>query len=387
VRLRIFLSTAMAIAMVVAMAIVILAQPVAARADDVGTKRTRTRAAQAQVQGQLSLALASDAAVEAQVNRLTAAVATQQNQLGDAQRGETAAAAQLATANRWLADVTGRLDQTRRQLREVAVRSYMRPPQPLAAGWDVNAVARATALLSVAAASQVDAIDANRQAQRDRRQAQAERKGALDTAAGRAKVAADRAAQLSATQRAQQNVHAELQKRIDELRTESRLLAAQESSIEALIQEAAARAAPTQAGQPAGSGGFINGPGSASGLIWPIHAPVTSEFGPRWGGFHPGIDIAGPFGTPIHASKDGVVIFAGPNGGYGNFVLIDHGGGMVTGYAHQSRLVATQGERVSQGQIIGYEGSTGASTGPHLHFEVRINGSTQNPRAFEAGSP
>jgi len=81
------------------------------------------------------------------------------------------------------------------------------------------------------------------------------------------------------------------------------------------------------------------------------------------------------------------VIFAGSNGGYGLFVVIDHGNGMSTGYAHQSQLAVSQGQLVSQGQVIGYEGSTGDSTGPHLHFEVRINGSPQNPRAYVGGDP
>ncbi len=81
------------------------------------------------------------------------------------------------------------------------------------------------------------------------------------------------------------------------------------------------------------------------------------------------------------------MIFAGPEGGYGNFVLIDHGGGIVTGYAHQSRIAVTQGQSVTQGQVIGFEGSTGDSTGPHLHFEVRVNAVPQNPRGFESGAP
>ena len=119
----------------------------------------------------------------------------------------------------------------------------------------------------------------------------------------------------------------------------------------------------------------------------PLHGPVTSEYGYRWGALHPGIDIAPPYGTPIAAAKSGVVIQAGPYYGYGNFVMIDHGGGMVTGYGHQSRIAVTQGQTVRQGQIIGYVGSTGDSTGPHLHFEVRINGATQNPRSYMSGNP
>lgn len=109
---------------------------------------------------------------------------------------------------------------------------------------------------------------------------------------------------------------------------------------------------------------------------------VTSEYGPRWGSFHAGIDVGAPEGTPIAAAKGGVVISAGSLGGYGNLVVIDHGGGFSTAYAHQSRIAAREGERVGQGDIIGYVGSTGVSTGNHLHFEVRVGGSAQNPRNY-----
>ena len=118
-----------------------------------------------------------------------------------------------------------------------------------------------------------------------------------------------------------------------------------------------------------------------------MHGPVTSEFGPRWGGFHPGIDIAPGYGTPIEAAKDGVVAFAGWMSGYGNFVIIDHGGGFATAYGHQSRLAVSDGQVVSAGQVIGYVGSTGFSTGPHLHFEIRVNGTAVNPRSYESGDP
>jgi murein DD-endopeptidase MepM/ murein hydrolase activator NlpD len=118
-------------------------------------------------------------------------------------------------------------------------------------------------------------------------------------------------------------------------------------------------------------------------MIWPVRGIVTSEFGSRWGSFHPGIDIAAPEGTPIAAAKSGVVVFAGWNdGGYGNFVVLDNGGGVGTAYAHQSRIAVSEGQHVSQGQTLGYVGTTGNSTGDHLHFEVRINGQVQNPRSY-----
>jgi murein DD-endopeptidase MepM/ murein hydrolase activator NlpD len=109
---------------------------------------------------------------------------------------------------------------------------------------------------------------------------------------------------------------------------------------------------------------------------------VTSGFGQRWGRLHAGLDIAAPEGTPIYAAKAGTVIHAGPQGAYGNLVLVDHGGGLVTAYAHQSRIATSVGASVSQGQLLGYVGNTGRSTGPHLHFETRVNGSAQNPMNF-----
>jgi murein DD-endopeptidase MepM/ murein hydrolase activator NlpD len=97
---------------------------------------------------------------------------------------------------------------------------------------------------------------------------------------------------------------------------------------------------------------------------------------------HEGIDIAVPEGTPIRAAKGGTVIMASYNGGYGNYTCIDHGGGLSTCYAHQSAFAASSGQSVDQGQIIGYSGNTGSSTGPHLHFEVRINGAAQDPMGY-----
>jgi murein DD-endopeptidase MepM/ murein hydrolase activator NlpD len=130
--------------------------------------------------------------------------------------------------------------------------------------------------------------------------------------------------------------------------------------------------------------GVINVPRSVSagGWTWPASGTVTSGFGYRWGRLHAGIDIGAPIGTPIHAARGGVVSYAGVMGGYGNIIVIDHGGGMTTRYAHQSQLGAGVGQTVNVGDRIGYVGSTGNSTGPHLHFEVRINDNPQNPLGY-----
>lgn len=129
--------------------------------------------------------------------------------------------------------------------------------------------------------------------------------------------------------------------------------------------------------------------GGGSGLIWPVDGPVVSPFGPRTieghYEFHPGIDIAVPEGTPIRAAADGTVIFTEPessSGGYGNYTCIDHGGGLSTCYAHQSAFAVSAGQRVSQGEVIGYSGCTGYCLGPHVHFEVRINGAVTDPMGY-----
>jgi len=121
---------------------------------------------------------------------------------------------------------------------------------------------------------------------------------------------------------------------------------------------------------------------SQAGLIWPVTGPITSPFGPRWGGFHPGIDIGVPTGTPIHAAAAGTVIYCGWETGYGNLVVIDHHNGIATAYAHQSKIAVSCNADVAQGQVIGYVGCTGFCTGPHLHFEVRVNGTPVDPVGY-----
>jgi murein DD-endopeptidase MepM/ murein hydrolase activator NlpD len=172
----------------------------------------------------------------------------------------------------------------------------------------------------------------------------------------------------------------------------SAMLAAS-SALAAQIQAAQAAAAAESSSSGEGGGGGGGGGGtaassgggdstaSASGFVWPTSGVVTSGFGPRWGRMHEGIDIAAPLGTPVRAAASGRVIVAGGMGGYGNIVVIDHGGGVSTAYAHLSSIWVGGGS-VSQGQTIGAVGCTGSCTGPHLHFEVRINGSPVNPLSY-----
>ncbi|HEY9805507.1 MAG TPA: M23 family metallopeptidase, partial [Candidatus Obscuribacterales bacterium] len=123
---------------------------------------------------------------------------------------------------------------------------------------------------------------------------------------------------------------------------------------------------------------------SANGFIWPSKGVLTSGYGWRWGRMHKGIDIAGPIGTPVVAASDGVVTYAEWNdGGYGNLVEITHADGTETIYAHNSRILVQKGQKVAQGEQISEMGSTGFSTGPHLHFEIHPAGQGAiNPMAF-----
>ncbi len=125
--------------------------------------------------------------------------------------------------------------------------------------------------------------------------------------------------------------------------------------------------------------------GGSGGLIWPVSGAIVSGFGMRWGRMHEGVDIAVPEMTPIRAAASGSVVLLqseAESGGYGNFTCLDHGGGLSTCYAHQTSFAVASGQSVSQGDIIGYTGCTGHCFGPHLHFEVRINGSPTDPMGY-----
>lgn len=173
-------------------------------------------------------------------------------------------------------------------------------------------------------------------------------------------------------------------------------LNAQLASVRNLIQQrlAAAEAAHQAAQQQAasddeGGGGsddnYVQGTGA---MGWPCSGPITSPFGyrthPIFGTtiFHAGIDIGVDYGTPIHAADSGVVVYSGWISGYGNAVIIDHGGGISTLYGHNQSLAVSEGQSVSKGSVIAYAGSTGNSTGPHCHFEVDVNGSPVNPMGY-----
>ncbi len=198
-------------------------------------------------------------------------------------------------------------------------------------------------------------------------QGQAERDRILDL---RAQIEPARA-EAAQQQTAEEQALATIQARKGEFEAELRAMQAASDAIAARLR----------------AGG--SGPGSAGACeARPVPGAIRSGFGPRvhpiYGNvrMHNGVDMAGGSGSTIVACRGGTVVLAGSNGGYGNTVVIDHGGGMATLYAHQSSLAVRIGDQVGAGQVIGYVGSTGASTGPHLHFEVRISGNPVDPAAY-----
>ena len=173
----------------------------------------------------------------------------------------------------------------------------------------------------------------------------------------------------------------EFQSQVDVLEQESAAIA------ETLRQRAAAREAARQSADPDDvASALADLPESTGQLLFPVPgAPITSSFGyrihPIYGDarLHTGIDIGASTGDSILAAADGVVVSTGSLGGYGNATVIEHGGGMATLYGHQSAILVSPGDRVTAGEVIGRVGCTGACTGPHLHFEVRIEGEPVNP--------
>jgi len=202
---------------------------------------------------------------------------------------------------------------------------------------------------------------------------------------GRALAAADARDRVRLLQEEQDDLEAE-QERLEELIRERE---AERRRQEQARREAERRAAAQREAEAQRQTAQRTSPGvtSSGGYAWPLCAPVTSEYGPRWGRMHRGIDLGAPTGTPVGAAKAGTVIFAGWQGGYGRLLLLRHDDGIVTAYAHLSSFAVGEGARVGRGQSVGRIGTSGNSTGPHLHLEFRVGGQAQNPRQFLPGSP
>ena len=335
-------------------------------------------------------------AVAGQVRELEAGVRAQQARLTVLEGQLAGARARLTTLDGTIADQTERLERLRGEYR-VALRRLERRVRELymTDGPDTLAFVLGTA-------SFTDLIDnleligrIGRQDERIASRVRASRNGVADarkrTKAARVEAAHVEAAVASATAE-QQGVVSRLVASRDALvaarRDKSATLASirddRESTlaeIDALEQQSAALAEQIRQAQQQSSSPAV-APSGSGVLGWPVAGPVTSGFGTRWGRMHEGIDIAVAEGTPVRAAAAGTVIYAGWMSGYGNLVVVDHGNGLSTAYAHNSSFAVGVGQSVSAGGIVSYSGNTGHSTGPHVHFEVRVNGSAVDPLGY-----
>ncbi len=354
-----------------ACAAVVLLQAAPARAESIESLRRKHDAAQARrvaAAAKVDAARASDAQLENTVNDLNNAVHAQVAATDAAQQALDAAEVTVHQAE-------SRLDGTRQhvnQLRSVAIDSaidaYVRNGghaiTDLMKAKNLGDLSQREMYINTLVANDRDALDNLRGALLDETAEEARVSKARDVLKARRKDAGTKLKALASQLKLQAQLRGALNDRIADYATEAEAAANEEGNIQKVL--AAAQGADT-------------GPASAAGLIWPCRGPLTSPFGMRWGRMHQGQDIACGVGTPIHAAKAAIVVFAGVMSGYGNVVILDHGGGFSTLYAHQSRMAVTQGQHVGQGDVIGFVGSTGHSTGPHLHFETRFGGTPRNP--------
>lgn len=351
-------------------------------------------AQEVQIQAEIDHARAAKAALDARVGTYNARIGLVEARLATSQAGLDRASAALVDTELRLAATRGQQAQARVRLKNDAVTAYMEQPGPKAASdildlRSIDEVQRRMSYLQAVAATDARDLDrlewltartrALQTAQQSaQRQALAQRDA---VASDEADLARARQALVDASAAQAQNadslsgLQAQLDAEKARLQAQLAALQAQSNSIAALIRQE----------ETAQSGAAFTG----GQLAEPVPgAPVTSPFGWRVDpilqtrSLHTGIDFGAPYGTPIHAAADGVVVAAGPEGGYGNATILEHGGGIATLYGHQEQILVSPGDHVARGQVIGLVGCTGWCTGPHVHFEVRVDGTPVDPAPY-----
>jgi murein DD-endopeptidase MepM/ murein hydrolase activator NlpD len=378
-----------------------LALAAPAAGDDVGGKKAQVDTRISQLQHEIGVAKDREGVLTTQLSAVAGELRDAQSAVDEAQgsldrlEGQlTSQRAQLQRLNARLRVQTRRLARLQAEYRRVVtvleqrVRAIYMDEPPYALSFLVSASSFGDLLDDVDFLNRIGMQDERiaREVGEAKAKAAAERRATADTK----RLTAATVAVISARTDEARKVRDELAANRDTLLGAERLKAGALADVretregylaevEGLEAQSAALAAQLQAAQ---SGQSPSGTPSSAGLIWPVNGPVTSGFGMRWGRMHTGIDIAVPTGTPVHASASGTVVYASWMSGYGYLVAIDHGNGLATAYAHNSSLLVSVGQRISQGQVISLSGSTGHSTGPHVHFEVRVNGVPVDPLQY-----
>lgn len=354
----------------------LLVVPVGAAASDARSQRDAARARRAQLASQLDGLKASERQLLAAAAALDDQVLAQAARVDAARQAVAAAEAEIRETNNALAQTKSAITQLSELFVSRAVAEFISPRSrqldDMIETTDLAQAARKSALLDSVASSDTALIDELGAAREDYEIARSAAEAAQVKAAARQ---ADTEAALTRLERdrsSQRRIQQALSTRQKEVLREIDAQLAAESTLTRIIRER------EQAARSSGATGSL--PVGRGGCMWPTRGRVTSEYGRRWGRMHQGIDIAAPTGTPIYAARAGTVTFAGRQSGYGFVVMIDHGGGFTTIYAHQSRVATRAGQTVERGAQIGYVGNTGNSTGPHVHFETRYGETPRNPR-------
>ncbi len=364
-----------------------LAAPAGAASTATARKRQAdVRAAKAKAASKLNALKATDHDLEKAVAALATQVRAQNAKVASAQQAVKVAENEVSQAETRIAATEASMTNLHGAVVDRAVAAYVRPQQAALAGLteatSLEDASRRSSMLRQVANSDRDILDQLRATKEDLGIERERATAARTVAAERKAAAAQQLSTYKANLAEKHRLETALDARIAAVTGEIEAHTREDSAIQALLNSEAARAAASRRASRGGDSDDSGGRISGAGMRWPASGPVTSEFGYRWGRLHAGIDIGAGTGAPIRAAKSGTVIFSGVQGGYGNVVIIEHGGGLSTLYGHMSRRAASDGDEVATGDLIGYVGSTGHSTGPHLHFETRVGGSPQNPRRY-----
>ena len=363
-----------------------------------GLREQRERLARdaAEVAGQIDALEADDEALMAALAELDDYIELQQTRIIAAEVSIAAAEAEAAAAQAEADGLLDEIEEIRDRLRSRAIEVYVQPPVDVVeqlSSSNLNDSAVRLFLLDLAIGNELEITDELRTAEA---QLEVVRRRAVDRAAEAERERAaqqQRLADLEEARSTAEELRAEIQARISQWETVSAEIAQADRQVAADIQrieeeirrrEEEARRAAIEAERRRHEA--ENGPFQL--VAWPADGRLTSPFGPRvhpiFGSTrqHNGIDLDGDTGDRVRAARSGEVILAGSRGGFGNTIVIYHGLGYSTLYAHLSRIEVSEGQTVASGDRIGAIGSTGWSTGPHLHFELRIDGGAVNPQPF-----
>jgi murein DD-endopeptidase MepM/ murein hydrolase activator NlpD len=401
----------------IAVALVLLGSGAAVTAGTNPTDPQSQKALIDQIRAQLGSNLADAVAAQQQLQKSLQDNAAQQQdvqaKISDAVEKIRALDIEISAAQRREAFLTQRIDTERSQLAQLARAIYVAPTSVLVVLGeakslsdlltrisDLNVAGSRAAELKSSLGNDLTDLQRQRKRQQDARAEQVAQRNQLDSELG----------QLVVLQKAQQKAMSQLQTKIDQTRAELALLSRQSAELAQKItdmlqqQQDAIIAAAMQAvwtqvqlwSQSNNVGNIppSNGHSTKFRFIWPEPQAVLSQgFGPSsywfeppygsYAHFHTGLDLVEPFGSPVYAADDGIVALVGSSSsGYGNYVVVAHSGGLDTLYGHLSTSLVKVGQQVTQGQVVGLEGSTGNSTGAHCHFELRINQKPIDPRPY-----